>query len=192
MIFDWKNNKEEALVSGIFEEFTISFCRTYIVVKTVDKVIAHHTFRNFEKLAFEKGTVIEGCVFEDCDAITFGKCKIENCAFSRIDTIFSSQSNFTDCKFQELVCDNGEIIVLEDSEISHCSFENVELREGAYLCDGTSDSWIDHTAFSDVRTDREDREIIICEEKAGMIIKRKKRFCIVDEDTCTGLESFSI
>ncbi len=185
MIFDWKNSKEEALANGIYEKEI--FTTIYIMMKATNKVVAHHTFRNFEKLEFEEGTLIEDCVFEDCGTITFDECRIENCSFARIDTIFSTRSNFTNSNFRELVCENDMVISLEDSEISHCSFEDVELREDSYLCDGVGTSWIEHSSFSNIRTSREDKEIIICEETVGKNFKRKKQFCIIDEDTCTGL-----
>ena len=46
---------------------------------------------------------------------------------------------------------------------------------------------IEHSSFSNIRTSREDKEIIICEQTVGKIFKKKKQFCIVDEDSCTGL-----
>ena len=126
-------------------------------------------------------------MFEDCGDITFDECKIESCYFSRIETISFVRSNISNSQFKELVCDNDMIISLEDSEISHCSFYDVELREGSYLCNGTGTSWIEHSRFSRIRSSREDKEIIICEETVGKIFKKKKRFCIVDRDSCIGL-----
>lgn len=186
MIFDLKNNKQEAMKNGICEEQIFSVTR--FVMKATDGIVAHHTFRNFEKLEFEEGTRIEDCVFEDCGDISFDECKINACCFSRINAIFSVRSNFTNSQFKELVCDNDMIISLEDSEISHCSFYDVELREDSYICDGVGTSWIEHSSFSRIRTSREDKEIIICEETVGKIFKKKKQFCIVDEDSCTGLD----
>ena len=185
MVFDWKNNKEEALANGICE--VQIFSNTRIVMKTPNTVVSHHTFRNFDKLAFEEGTLIIDCVFEDCGSIAFDECRIDSCSFVRIDNIFSARSHFTNSKFKELACENDMIISLEDSEISHCSFENVELREDSYLCDGVGTSWIEYSDFSNIRTSREDKEIVICEETVGKIFKRKQQFDIVD-DTCTGLD----
>lgn len=189
MLFDWKNNKDEALENGIREEKVLT--TTYIMMNAPNKVVAHHTFRNFDKLDFEEGTLIEDCVFEDCGTISFDECRIENCSFVRVDTIFSARSNFTNSKFKELVCENDMVISLEDSEISHCRFEDVELREDSYLCDGIGTTWIEHSSFSNIRTSREDKEIIICEETVGKIFKRKKQFCIIDEDTCIGLSEIT-
>ena len=186
MIFDWKNNKGEALKNGICENQAYGVCLT--TMHAANKVVSNHTFRNFEQLGFEEGTLIEGCVFEDCDNITFEECRIDGCIFKNIDTIFADDSNFTNSQFRELVCDNDMIISLEDSEISHCSFDDVELRDDSYLCDGVGDSWIEHSNFSHIRTSREDKEIIICEETVGKIFKKKQKFCIVDEGSCTGLD----
>ena len=187
MIFDWKNNKDEALANGIYERTILSV--TDLMMGTADKLVAHHTFRNFDKLEFEEGTLILNCTFEDCGDITFDECRIESCTFARLNTVFFIRCGVTNSTFRELVCDNDMVVSLEDAEVSHCTFEDVELREGAYLCDGVGSSWIQHSRFSDVRTDREDKEIIICEETTGRIFKQTRRICIVDEDTCTGLDA---
>ena len=42
--------------------------------------------------------------------------------------------------------------------------------------------------FKYIRKDRNDKELFICEENVGKIFKRKKRYTIVDEESCTGLE----
>lgn len=186
MIFDWKSNKDDALQNGNSEKQI--FSTTQVTMCSKNKVVSNHTFRNFDKLEFEEGMLIKDCVFEDCGNITFDECRIDNCTFKNISTIFSVRSNFTNSEFRELICDNDMIISLEDSEISHCSFYKVELREDSYLCDGVGTSWIEHSKFSHIRTSREDKEIIICEETVGKIFKRKKQFCIIDEQTCTGLE----
>jgi hypothetical protein len=48
MIFDWKNGKEETLANGIYEKEI--FMTTYIMMRATNKIVAHHTFRNFDKL----------------------------------------------------------------------------------------------------------------------------------------------
>ena len=186
MIFDWNNNKEEALANGI-QDPSRSW-GNYNVMKATNKVVKNHVFRNFEKLKFEEETLVVDCVFENCKTIDFDECRIENCTFTRIDTIYATQSNFTNSKFKELVCDNSMVISLEDSDISHCSFEDVELKDDSYLCDGVGTSWLEHCSFSNIRTSREDKEIIFCEETVGKIFKRKEKFCIIDKRTCTGLD----
>ncbi len=186
MLFDWKNNKQDALENGIYEKKI--YKSTDIIMKSTNKVVAHHMFRNFKKLKLEEGTLVEDCVFVDCGGVTFDECRIEGCTFARVDTIYATDSNFNNSNFKDLVCDNDLIISLANSEISHCVFENVELRNEAFLCDGDSDSLIEHCSFCNIRTDREDREIINCEEIVGKIFKRKQRWNIVYEDTCTGLD----
>ena len=186
MIFDWKNNKEEALANGVYEKNILSV--GLVMMKATKNVVAHHTFCNFEKLEFEEGTLIEDCIFEDCGTITFNECRIENCSFARIELIYSTDDCFSNSKFSELVCDDDTILALENTEITHCSFDDVELREDSYLCDGVGTSWIEHSSFSNIRTGRDDKEIIICEETVGKIFKRKEQFCIVDEETCIGLD----
>ena len=189
MVFDWKNNKEEALANGIYEK--TDFSTVKVMMSATGKVVAHHTFRNFEKLAFEEGTLIVDCRFEDCGTIDLDACRIENCSFTRTDMIFVIQSNVTNSKFQELVCHDELVIGLEDSQISYCSFEDVELREDSYLCSAVGACGIDNSSFSNIRTSREDKEIVICEEMVGKLFKRKKRFCIVDEATCRGFSQIA-
>lgn len=186
MIFDWKNNRQEALSNGMYEAKVFNLVD--IVMKAVDGKVSHHTFKNFDKLKFEEGTCIEDCVFEDCGDITFDENNVKGCTFKRISTIFSTRSSFEDSSFSELYCENDMIISLEDTEITDCSFDDVELQNDSYLCDGVGTSWLESCAFSRIRTSREDKEIIFCEETVGKIFKRKKQFCIVDEDSCTGLE----
>lgn len=185
MVYDWKNNKDDALKNGIYEKKIYSVVR--ITMAAENKVVAHHTFRNFEHLDFEEGTLIEDCIFENCGSISFDECRIDGCTFTHVDTIFTVHSNITNSQFKELVCDNDMIISLEDSEISYCNFDDIELCNDSYLCDGVGTSLIEHSSFSHIRTSREDKEIIICEETVGKIFKKKKQFCIVDQDSCTGL-----
>ena len=189
MIFDWKNNKEEAMENGIYVEEIINIPR--IVMSASEEVICGHTFRNFDTITFEEGTNIENCVFEDCGEINFNECEVDKCSFSKIDTIFAYDSNFTNSSFKELVCDNDMIISLEDSKISYCSFEDVELREESYLCEGVGESLIEHSSFSDIRTSREDKEIVVGEETVGKIFKYKVQISIIDEESCIGLENIS-
>jgi hypothetical protein len=185
MIFDWKNDKEVALANGIYKEKIYSVTR--ITMKATDGVVAYHTFRNFEKLEFEDGTKIVDCVFEDCGDITFDECAIEGCTFKRVETVFLTRSSVNNCSFSELVCDNDLILSVEDTTIAQCRFDDVELRNNSYLCDGVGTSWVEQCNFSHIRSSRDDKEIIHCEETVGKIFKRKKEFCIVDKDSCTGL-----
>lgn len=184
MIFDWKYNKDEALKSGLFEEHV--FGTDNVLVKADNGVVANHTFYNFDNLTFDGEILIENCIFENCTDIIFDECQINNCSFKQIETIFATRSSFTNSEFSELVCEEDTIVVLDDSEISHCSFDNIELLEDSSLCNGTGDSWIEYTSFSNIRTSDEYQEIVVYEEPKNKIFKRKKAFDMIDEDTCTG------
>ena len=79
------------------------------------------------------------------------------------------------------------ILDLADSEISHCSFDDIEIGENSYLCDGTGATLIEYCNFSNIRTDGDIEDIFHCEETRGKVLKRKVQFSIIDEETCTGL-----
>ena len=186
MVFDWKNNREEALENGIYEKHI--FSGPYIMMRADNGVVAGHTFINFEKLEFEEGTSVEDCVFENCGDITFDESKAENCIFTDVDTIFSTRSNFKNCKFKDIVGDRGCAISMEDGEITGCSFENIKLMDEAYLIEGYGEAWVENCTFKDIQTTREDRKLFIMEEERGFIIKKKKQFCFVDDESCSGLD----
>ena len=189
MVFDWKENKNEALRNGICEEQI--FSKTNIVMKAENGRVENHTFRNFPKLEFKPDTLVENCVFEDCGDVTFDRCKVNGCVFQRFETVFGDNSTLTDSKFQEILCDNDLIISLEDGEISHCVFEDIELRNDAYLCVGYGNPWVEYCVFNRISTTRADRELFHCEDTVGKFFKMKKEYCIVDEETCEGLPTIS-
>ena len=187
MLYDWKNNKEDALKNGITEEIILD-CYSKIVMNAADGVVAHHTFRNFDRLIFEQGTLLEDCIFEDCTELQLDECQIHNCVFQRVDTIFAIDSIFVNSKFTELACEDDMVLIdLTDSKISHCSFDDIELGEESCLCSGTADSWIEYCRFTNIHTYEEEQDIFQCEKTVGKIFKRKKQLNMVDEDTCIGL-----
>lgn len=190
MVFDWKNNKEEALANGIKRVET--FGQTQVVMTSVNGAVEGHTFRNFPELEFEDGAIITGCTFEDCGTISAYECNFHRCTFRRVEFVFSVRSKIINSKFCELICDNDMLISLEDSELKHCTFDDIELRGDSYLCDGVGDSWIKAGRFSNIRTSRADKEIANCEETVGKVFKKKKKFCIIEEDSCTGLDSIQV
>ena len=184
MIFDWKN-KEEALKNGIEEKGDFSVIEP--MVKSIGGVIENHTFCNFENLTFEEGAAVRNCIIEECGTVSFEDSKITNCEFYKTELIFTRDCDFEECNFSNIVADGGMAISLEDGNIRNCKFDNITLLENSYVVDGVGDCWIEECNFSNIRTSREDKEIIICEETVGKIFKKKKQFCIVDEDSCTGL-----
>ncbi len=192
MVFDWKNNKEEAKENGIYEDEVKCLEYKRIVMKTSDGAVSNHTFRNFEQLEFEEGALIENCIFEDCGDITFNESRINNCTFKNIKTISSCSDKITNSTFCDLKCSSDLIISLESGTISHCTFENAELRKDSLLIDGVGDSCVKNCTFKDIRTDRYDGEIIKGEDFVGKIFTKKISVDIVDKETCTGLEDIII
>lgn len=177
VVFDYSESKVETKYITIEKD---TLC-------CVGMEVYHATFRNFPVLRIEN-LKLEDCIFENCNTVYLTDCDASGCSFSGIDTLYADNTPLSNCAFTHLRCDNDCILCLEDSQISFCSFEDIELVNGAYLTNGVGDSWIETCRFEDVRTDREDRVIIFCEETVGRIIKRKKQFCIVDEESCTGLD----
>lgn len=185
MLYDW-NNKVEALNNGITEDQLFGTPR--IRFHAENGSVKNHTFRNFPRLEFEEDMLITDCIFENCGSIIFDECRVDSCAFSHLDTIFLTNSVVSNCKFTDLSCDNDTLISLEASKIHHCAFDKIYLTNEAFLCDGVGDCWIDHCSFTNIQTDRQDHELVNCEEITGKIFKKKKKkFCIIDEDTCTGI-----
>lgn len=185
MIFDWKNNKEEALKNGICEERIFNVSR--LVMHAGNEEVTNHTFRNFSKLEFEDGTKVLNCTFENCERVAFDECEVDACTFHCIETIDFVRTNVKNSSFCDITCENDMVISLEDSKMSHCAFKDIALKNDSYLFDGTKDAWIEYCEFSQIQTSRVDREIANCEEIVGGIFKKKKRFCIIDESTCKGL-----
>lgn len=149
--------------------------------------LTHAVFRNYPMLQIDE-LRLEDCVFENCHTVYFADCKVNNCHFDDIQTLYVDRSPVSGCAFTNLRCDNDCVICLEDSEVSYCSFKDVELTEGAYLATGVGDVWVESCSFENIRTDRKDRELFFCEETVGKIFKKKVQFSIVDEASCKGLD----
>ncbi len=190
MIFDWKNNKEEAIRNGISEKQNLGSAR--IIMNADAGVVSGHTFLNFPTLEFEKGSLIKDCIFENCKNITFDDFRVDSCKFKNAGFIFCRESKFTNSTFSDLFCDDDTLICLDYSDISYCNFNNIRLTDDSILIDGASNSLIEHCTFSDIKTERSDGEIILCEETEGLLFKRKVKYSIVDEDSCTGLDEIEI
>lgn len=145
------------------------------------------TFRNYPMLRVQDLS-LEDCVFENCHTVCFSDCKVDRCRFYGIETVFTDGTPIEGCDFEHLRCDNDCILGLESSEVSFCTFKDVELTNEAYLINGTGDVWIESCSFENISTDRKDRELFICEETVGKIFKKKVQFCIADTDSCSGLD----
>lgn len=171
MIFDWKNNKTDALRNGISEREVQCLNYTHITMTDTDSRVEGHTFRSFPRLEFEKGTEIVGCVFEDCTDLAFDECRIEGCTFRQVWSVTFQDCKVENSRFEKLYGDSGEIIELENSTLSHCAFEDVELRGESYLCGVYNKSMVGSCSFKKIRTDRDDGELFHCKKKK----ERKER-----------------
>ena len=190
MIFDWKNNKEEAIKNGICERNIFGVIKISLEVPSDE--VSDHIFRNFEKLEFDEGTTLTNCTFENCKELTFNYSDISNCSFTDVSFIFSRHTTYKKSTFSNITSLHESVFCLEDCNIKRCSFENITLTDDAYLVDGTSECIIENCTFSDIKTERSDGEIILCEETEGLLFKRKVKYSIVDEASCTGLDEIEI
>ncbi len=161
-----------------------------ITGKIETAMITNCTFTDCANIESEK---ISGSTFTDCGhiAVDAENGYIRNCDFTRVKAVFATLSDIDSCKFRKLkgdVEDDG-IILLEDCKITHCSFDDVELRNGSYLIDGVGDACVEYCQFANCRTDQNDGEICRGKIETG---KRGKRWIEVDilrDDTCTGLNT---
>lgn len=189
MVFDWKNNRVEALENGITVNEDYPDKAT---MKVGNDIIENHTFRNFKVLElgdYTSNVQVINCTFENCEMVSLEGCMVSKCNFVNVGFVFCQETDIYGSSFKDIVCDGGDMFIsLEDGKMSHCTFDNIKLLNGPYLCDGVGDTWISHCSFSNISTTRQDGEIIYAGEIVGTIFKRKKTYNIVDDATCKGLE----
>lgn len=128
--------------------------------------------------------------FTDCENIAVDGGYIRNCSFTHVSYIFSVRSDMDSCKFRKIESgseDEGAIFI-EDCKITHCSFDDVALRNGSYLIEGAGDACVEYCQFTNCRTDRDDLEICHSEIESGKLRKKKIEVDILDDDTCMGLD----
>lgn len=145
------------------------------------------TFRDYPMLRIDDIT-LENCTFENCNTVYFSDCKVNHCQFYGVDTVYADRTPIDGCDFEHLRCNNDCVLCLEDSNVSFCTFKDVELTNEAYLMDGVGDVWVESCTFEGISTDRKDRELFFCEETVGKIFKKKVQFQIADTESCTGLD----
>jgi hypothetical protein len=156
-------------------------------VKCKHPKITGITFRGYPMLRIDD-LILEDCAFEDCHTVYFSDCKVNNCQFYGVETVYADRTPIDGCDFEHLRCDNDCVLCLEDSDVSFCTFKDVQLTNEAYLVDGVGDVWIESCSFENISTDRKDRELFFCEETAGKIFKKKVQFQIADTASCSGLD----
>lgn len=108
-----------------------------------------------------------GSTFTDCKSITANSGCFKNCNFVHVGNVSALSSDVDSCRFQNIE-NNAEdegIVFIDDSKITQCTFENVDLQNNSYLIEGGGDSSVDDCQFIDCRTDREDSELCHCEVK---------------------------
>lgn len=190
MVFDYNNTCETLRNNG--EEFCFSTITDEFAECAQALECDGHTFRNFDTLSFGEHIHITNCVFENCRSITIDTGIVKNCSFCNSSLIILRDTEVFQSTFKDSVSDVDTLISLEDSKIWYSSFNNLKLLNDSYLCDGVGDSWIESCCFDQISTSRQDGCIINCEETVGKLFKKTKKFCIVDESSCKGLEQVNI
>ena len=134
------------------------------------------------------GVDISGSTFTDCKSVTADGGYFKNCDFIRVKGISALDSDIENCRFQKIrgdVEDDG-VVFLDDGKVTHCSFDDVELRNSSYLIKGFGNSCVECCQFTNCRTDREDLAICHGEVETGKLRKRWVEVDILDESTCSG------
>ena len=203
MIFDWKNNKKEALKNGIVMEQILGVTR--IIMKTSDGAVSHHTFRNFSKLEFEDDSRIEQCMFEDCGEISACDGIFQACEFHHVDSIFGHYTDFINCHFQN--CSSiGPLLTIDSTGgVDECVFENITAQgEDGYIIFSVYNKKSDvkeikNCKFIHWHTENPDNDISYCEYHSPFIFGKPKYInnihyesCDIDEGDIIEIGSFSV
>ena len=145
---------------------------------------------SFTGCANIESEIISGSTFTDCGSISVNSETgyIRNCDFVHVQFVYSAFADITDCRFQKLENSSKDegMINVEDSTVAHCSFDDVELRNGSYLIEGVGNASIEFCKFTNCRTDRENMAICCGKVLTGKIQKRWIEVDILDENSCTG------
>ncbi len=115
------------------------------------------------------------CTLTNCDITTWDG-GIKNCKIANPKTVFCYKGSVTDCSFADIFCDNDAVIFPENCDITNCTFENIELRNGAYLVEGTGISGVMDCRFVNCKTERMDRALFYGEDIKGILVKKRKAF----------------
>lgn len=185
LVLDWKNGKEEALKNGI--KIIDSFSRQIHILMTQNQCL----IRNFPELTVEDAR-LTNCTFENCGQITLEEGTVNNCVFKNVGLIFANDVKIYDSRFEEMACKNDCIISMEDTKITGCTFSNIKLLNDSYIGDGVGDVWVEKCVFENIYTERFDKELFRNEETVGTVFKKKKAYCIIDEESCIGLDTINV
>lgn len=181
---------------GTFKDLDIQLevsCVEGITFRNCDIQGQKTAFRNctFEKCGQVEGTIMDECIFTDCQDVTVVEGYMRQRSSKRIWTLYLRDTIAENCIFDEIRCDCGEsIIALEDSKLFQCAFTDVILSEHSYLIEAVGSSAVTKCRFFDCSTDREDLKLIHCEEQTGKIFKRKREIDITEQ--CVGLDEVKL
>ena len=156
MVFDWNENSNEILESGMFRQ---SYWPNVLEVCSDGGMIEGHIFRNFDNLKIEDWAWVKDCVFENCGQVHFEKAKVMGCVFDGGQIIFGAYSGFINSEFKNMHCESDPALCLEVSDVQGCKFENIELEDDAYLCEGKGECVIAECSFENISTDSEDDDL---------------------------------
>lgn len=182
-IIDW-NDKETFENDEMVKQ---SKWGTYI--SEPDEFVKGYTFKNFPKISFEEHKVVD-CIFENCGVIAFDESKVKRCTFKNADGFELTNTSIENSVFRDIHFSSDYedgLIQMEDSEISGCTFENIEITNDSYLFEGSGSNLVEKSKFVNISTDREDEEIEYQTETRGLIFKKTVDIAIIDIYSCEGL-----
>ena len=125
--------------------------------------------------------------FFHCKTILITDATVEDCIFNDFSLLSLTSTNMCNCIVADVVCKDVCAISMEDGEISDVSFENIELRNDAYLIEGFGSPWVEDSVFFNIRTSRKDKRLFCLENVTGKVFKKNTNICFVDEESCSGL-----
>jgi len=145
---------------------------------------------SFTGCAYVTGTKISTSSFTDCGSVSAGSGYFRNCEFVHVKAVFATSSDIDNCKFQKVREDTEDdgAILIEDCKITHCSFDDVELRNGSYLIEGVGDACVEYCQFTNCRTDRENLGLCHGKVESGKLRKKWVEVDILDRETCIGYD----
>lgn len=181
---------ERPLINAQYGKF-VGCTFTNIDLEIRAKTVTGSTFTNCKNVCCddtEPNNLIDNCTFIGCTSVTIENGMLRGSTFAHLETLYVTWATVEDCKFRECVVQRNALIFMENGIITRCGFENMELRNNAWMCDATGKCRVEHSNFTKCRTEREDCELFHCEEISGKVVKKKKEVKMVDCGTCTGLE----
>ncbi|MBR2043546.1 MAG: hypothetical protein IJ946_04330 [Clostridia bacterium] len=148
-------------------------------------------------------TIIQNCTFEKCHNVSIddyygdkGHIYVVDCIFENIvsfdfESVKVSKSHFKNIEsnFDGL----DEVFVLENVTIEDSIFENISLKNEAFLFNAFGCCEIVNSTFINIFTDRVDMMLSNYEKEDGWgFLKTSYQSEIIDKNTCTGLDMINV